>query len=156
LDAKVRSITNYADIPEFPGLSFAEKILDCVAYATLKIGQTELKIYDSPGFSRQIGNQVAIHLTTTNSEKTKQIFEALQKEGKVIGPLERTSFTSAQGMVMEIISRSNSAMLAIVLKKKRPIYHLLLKQLFPNSDKASILGKMLKGRVWGLENDKNK
>ncbi|WP_261134418.1 VOC family protein [Bacillus sp. Marseille-Q3570] len=101
LDAEVLSITTYADIAEFPGMSFSEKILDRIAYATLKIGHTELKIYDSPGFSRQIGNQVAIHLTATDPVKTKQIFEAFQEEGKVIGPLEKTSFTSAQGMVMD-------------------------------------------------------
>lgn len=53
LDAKVQSITTYRNIPDFPGKSFSEKILDRVAYGNLVIGQTELMIFDSPGFSRQ-------------------------------------------------------------------------------------------------------
>ncbi|MBP1947498.1 VOC family protein [Virgibacillus litoralis] len=101
LDAKVLSIQTYGEIPEFPGMSFPEKILDLVAHARLKVGETDIAIYDSPGFSRQIGNQAAIYVTTSKEEKTKQIFEALQQDGKVIGPLEETSFTPAQGYLMD-------------------------------------------------------
>ncbi|SDZ84770.1 PhnB protein [Thalassobacillus cyri] len=101
LDAKVLSIQKYGEIPAFPGMSFPEKILDFVAHARLQVGETEMILFDSPGFPRQIGNQAAIYVTTNEVEKTKQIFEALKQEGKVIGPLEETSFTPAQGYVKD-------------------------------------------------------
>ncbi|MFG6117884.1 VOC family protein [Thalassobacillus sp. B23F22_16] len=101
LNAKVLSVQTYGEIPAFPGMSFPEKILDFVAHARLQVGETEMILFDSPGFPRQIGNQAAIYVTTNEVEKTEQIFEALKQDGKVIGPLEETSFTPAQGYVMD-------------------------------------------------------
>ncbi|MFG6150669.1 VOC family protein [Halobacillus sp. B23F22_1] len=101
LDAKVLSVQTYGEVPSFPEMSFPEQILDYVAHARLQVGESEIILFDSPGFPRQIGNQAAIYVTTNEVETTEQIFEALKQDGKVIGPLEETSFTPAQGYVMD-------------------------------------------------------
>lgn len=101
LDAKVLSTQTYGEISEFPGMSFSEKILDLVAHARLKVGETDLILYDSPGFPLQKGNQVAIYITTSEVESTKQIFETLKQGGEVHGPLEETSFTPLQGYLTD-------------------------------------------------------
>ncbi|WP_243297996.1 VOC family protein [Bacillus litorisediminis] len=99
LDAKVISIQTYREIPEFPGMTFLEKIMDLVAHARLQVGETDLILYDSPGFPLHKGNQ--IFLTTNEVGETKRIYEALQHGGWVNGPLEETSFTPAQANVTD-------------------------------------------------------
>ncbi|HWO76632.1 MAG TPA: VOC family protein [Bacillus sp. (in: firmicutes)] len=101
LDAKVISIQTYREIPEFPGMTFPEKIMDLVTHARLQVGETDLILYDSPGFPLHKGNQVSIFLTTNEVEETQRIYEALQHGGWVNGSLEETSFTPAQANVTD-------------------------------------------------------
>ncbi|PWA09266.1 hypothetical protein DCC39_13260 [Pueribacillus theae] len=91
LDAKVLSIITYGEM-EAP---CSEALKDHVAHAMLKIDNADLMFSDSPGIPVQLGNQVAICISTKDVEKTKQIFEALQQDGQVNAPLEETPFSPA-------------------------------------------------------------
>ncbi|WP_044640020.1 VOC family protein [Risungbinella massiliensis] len=105
LDAKVQSIATYGDMPDNPDMPFSEEVKQLVAHALLKVGDSDLMISDTPIQSEQsfhLENQVVtICISTHDVEKSKQIFNTLQQEGKVNCPLEETSFSSAFGNVTD-------------------------------------------------------
>ncbi|NDI35726.1 VOC family protein [Chengkuizengella sediminis] len=75
---------------------------DSVGFALLKLGDSNLMLSDShPGQPHQVGNQVTICIRTENNEKTKQVFEALQDNGQVIMPLQKTPISPFYGIVTD-------------------------------------------------------
>ncbi|MOA47792.1 hypothetical protein D3C78_1704620 [compost metagenome] len=87
----------YGDMPDSP----SEDFKNLVAHAALQVGETGLMLSDSPDTSIQSGKQVTICITISDVEKSKEIFEALSKDGKVNMPLEATSFSPAFGDVTD-------------------------------------------------------
>jgi PhnB protein len=82
--------------------TFTDDLKNLVAHAKLQVGETELMFSDSPsGWPIPKGKQVTICITTTNVEKSKQIFEALRQDGQVNMPFEETPFSPGFGDVTE-------------------------------------------------------
>ncbi|WAH39303.1 VOC family protein [Alicyclobacillus dauci] len=65
------------------------------------MGESELMVIDSPGQQVHEGNNVSICLATNDVERTEHIYEALQEEGTVIAPLDKTPFSPAFGSVVD-------------------------------------------------------
>lgn len=102
LDAEVLFKQTFGEMPENPEFPLPEEAKGRVSHATIKVGETEVMFSDTfPGQPYQIGNQVTICISTNDVAKSKQIFEALQQEGKVNMPLEETFFSSAYGNVTD-------------------------------------------------------
>ncbi len=106
LDAKVLNIQTYGEMP----IPCPEALKESVANATLRIGESELMLFDAPTVpdsgrkndSIQNGNAVVtINIFLDNEGKTRQIFEILQQDGKIIAPLEKVPFSPAFGTVTD-------------------------------------------------------
>jgi PhnB protein len=110
LDAKVFHIQTYGEMP----IPCPEALKEHVANAILRIGESELMLFDAPSQPDPGGNKekvltirhngdvvVTINISTDDVEKTKQIFGALQPGGKVIAPLEEVPFSPAFGTVTD-------------------------------------------------------
>ncbi|TCN25199.1 VOC family protein [Mesobacillus foraminis] len=101
LGAEVIAISTYGDMPEMPN-TFTDDLKNLIAYAKLQVGETELMFSDaSSGSPISKGKQVTICITTTNVEKSKQIFEALCQDGQVNMPFEETPFSPGFGDVTD-------------------------------------------------------
>jgi PhnB protein len=101
IGAEVIAISTYGDMPEMPN-TFTDDLKNLVAHAKLQVGETELMFSDSPsGSPIPKGKQVTICITTTNVEKSKQIFEALRQDGQVNMPFEETPFSTGFGDVTD-------------------------------------------------------
>ncbi|MDF2961288.1 MAG: 3-demethylubiquinone-9 3-methyltransferase [Paenibacillus sp.] len=102
LDAKVLFISTFGNQPENPQFSLPAYAKDLVAHARIKVGETDLMFSDNfPAQPHRIGNQVTICISTNDSEKSKQFYEALQQDGQVNMPLQKTSFSPAYAMVTD-------------------------------------------------------
>lgn len=102
LDAKLLFYTTFGEMPENPEFPLPEEAKELVAHALLKVGESDLMFSDVfPGYTSQIGDQVTICITTNDIEKSKQIFESLQQDGKVKMPMQETSFSPAYGIVTD-------------------------------------------------------
>jgi PhnB protein len=99
LDAKLVSLITYGEMPE--PMTFPEEFKHLVSHAIIQIGESQLMFSDTPGMPIQTGNKVSLTLTTKDVDKAKQIFADLQQGGKMIMPLEATSFSPAFGTVMD-------------------------------------------------------
>ncbi|WP_077325503.1 VOC family protein [Virgibacillus siamensis] len=97
LEATVLSVQTYKDVMPSCPTAIAEQ----VAHALLKVGDDELLFSDTPGPPIQKGNQLMMSISTDSPERTKRIFEALKKGGKVNQPLEETPFSPAFGNVTD-------------------------------------------------------
>jgi PhnB protein len=97
LDAKVLTIQTYGEMP----MSFPAEFKDCVAHALVKVGETDIMFSDSPGQPIQAGDFLTLCISSDNVDKTKQIFNSLQQDGKVIAQLEETPFSPAFGTVTD-------------------------------------------------------
>ena len=106
LDAKVLNIQTYGEMP----IPCPEALKESVANATLRIGESELMLFDAPTVpysgrkndSIQNGNAVVtINIFLDNEGETRQIFEILQQDGKIIAPLEKVPFSPAFGTVTD-------------------------------------------------------
>lgn len=102
LNAQVLGIVTFGEMPGNPDYPVPDEAKDLVAHATLKVGEAELMFSDNfPGQPHQIGNQVTICISTNDIETSKQLFEALQQNGKVSMPLQETHFSPAYGIVID-------------------------------------------------------
>jgi PhnB protein len=102
LDAKVLFSQTFGEMPENPEFPLPEAAKNRVSHATIKVGETELMFSDIfPGQPHQSGNQVTICISTDDLEKSKQIYESLQKDGQVTMPLQETFFSPAYGIVTD-------------------------------------------------------
>jgi PhnB protein len=113
LDAKVAYMLRFGDMPEDPKTPLSPEKKDCVNYAILKIGDSELQITDHiTGSTYEKGTQITIVVQTNEKEKATQYFEALKEDGQVNDPLQASFFSPAYGKL-----RINSASLSESLQK---------------------------------------
>ncbi|MFD2672164.1 VOC family protein [Marinicrinis sediminis] len=101
IGAEVLSIMTYGDMPDMPN-TFTDELKSLVAHATLKVGESELMLSDSPGGTpMDSGKRVTICITTNNVEQSKRIYEALRQEGQVNIPFGEESFSPGFGDVTD-------------------------------------------------------
>jgi PhnB protein len=102
LNAKVLFKQTFGEGPEDESLNLTEDEKGLVAHSILKIGETQIMIADMiPGLTITTGNQVSICITTSEISLTKQLYENLKKDGKVLIELSETHFSPAWGMVTD-------------------------------------------------------
>ncbi|NDI34064.1 VOC family protein [Chengkuizengella sediminis] len=102
LDAEILFNQSLGEMCENSDYPIPAEAKEFVGFASLKIGDSNLMLSDQhPGQPHQIGNQVTICIRTENNEKTKQIFEALQDNGQVIMPLQKTPIFPVYGIVTD-------------------------------------------------------
>lgn len=102
LNAKVLFQQTFGEGPKDTLTMFNESELDYIAHSILKIGETQIMVADIiPELPFQNGNQVSICITTSDINLTKQLYENLKKEGKVIIELNKIHFSPAWGMVTD-------------------------------------------------------
>ncbi|CAM3670828.1 VOC family protein [Mesobacillus zeae] len=102
LDAKVLGVQTFGDMPENPEYPLPPEAKDRILNAHLKVGDVDLMLSDTfPGQPYQIGDQVTIALIINEKEKTKEVFEKLQKGGKVLMPLQETFWSPYYGQVSD-------------------------------------------------------
>ncbi|MES9683847.1 hypothetical protein CN514_22400 [Bacillus sp. AFS001701] len=112
LEAEVLNIQTYGEMP----IPCPEALKNSVANAILKIGESDLMLFDAPiqsnpimdkDFQQNTPNyehkkvEVTINLSIDSVEKTKRIFNSLQQDGHVIAPLEAVPFSPAFGTVTD-------------------------------------------------------
>ncbi|PGL66786.1 VOC family protein [Bacillus sp. AFS055030] len=112
LEAEVLTIQTYGEMP----IPCPEALKNSVANAILKIGESELMLFDAPIQSKPVIDkdsqantsisenkkvEVTINLSIDSVEKTKRIFKSLQQGGHVIAPLESVPFSPAFGTVTD-------------------------------------------------------
>lgn len=102
LNAKVLFKQTFGEGPEDDSLNLTEDEKELVAHSILKIGETKIMIADMiPGLTIDSGNQLSICITTDDITLTKQLYENLKKEGKVLIELSKIHFSPAWGMVID-------------------------------------------------------
>lgn len=102
LDAKVLFSQTFGEMPENPEFPLPAEAKDRVSHAMVKVGEADLMFSDIfPGQPHQIGDQVTICISTSDVDKSKQIYEALQEGGQVKMPLQETFFSPAYGIVTD-------------------------------------------------------
>lgn len=110
LDAHVLHVQTYGEMP----MPCPDGLKDRVSHALLRIGESELTLFDAPsqpdsmghtegnpGFASDVKAVVALNLSIRDADETKRIFEALQHGGHVIAPLESVPFSPAFGSVTD-------------------------------------------------------
>lgn len=110
LEAQVLHIQTYGEMP----MPCPDGLKDRVSHALLRIGESELMLFDAPSQSVPTGTTgeasaiepaakavVALNISIRDAETTKRIFAALQLGGKVIAPLESVPFSPAFGTVTD-------------------------------------------------------
>jgi PhnB protein len=110
LEAQVLHVQTYGEMP----MPCPDGLKERVSNALLRIGESELMLFDAPsqpvpngntgedpGFGPTVKAVVALNISIRDVETTKRIFEALQHGGKVIAPLERVPFSPAFGTVTD-------------------------------------------------------
>lgn len=102
LNAKVLFQQTFGEGPEDDSLNLTEDEKGLIAHSILKIGETQIMIADMiPGLTIDSGNQLSICITTDYISLTKQLYENLKKEGKVLIELNKIHFSPAWGMVTD-------------------------------------------------------
>lgn len=102
LNAKVLFQQTFGEGPEDDSLKLTEDEKELIAHSILKIGDTKIMIADMiPGLTIGSGNQLSICITTDDTTLTKQLYENLKKEGKVLIELNKIHFSPAWGMVTD-------------------------------------------------------
>jgi PhnB protein len=102
LNAEILFTQSFGEMPENPEFPLPEEAKERVSHATIKVGETELMLSDTfPGQPHKSGNQVTICITTDDGERSKQMFDALTRDGQVTMPLQKTFFSPAYGSVTD-------------------------------------------------------
>lgn len=102
LGAELFGIQTFGDMPANPDFPLPDSAKGLVSHALLKVGESSLMLSDTfPGQSRQSGNQVTVCITINDSDKAKQIFEALGSGGQITMPLQATFFSPAYGSLID-------------------------------------------------------
>ena len=102
LNAKVVFIQTLGQGPKAEVSKLKENQLGLIAHSVLKIGETEIMVSDSiPELPFQTGNQITICISCDDISISKQIYEKLKEEGKVILELTALYFSPAYGMVTD-------------------------------------------------------
>lgn len=101
-DAKVLFSQTFGEMPENPEFPLPAEAKERIAHALLRVGESDLMFSDTfPGQPHQSGDQVTICISTNSTERSKQIYEALQQGGQVKMPLQKTHFSPAYGIVTD-------------------------------------------------------
>ncbi len=101
LDAKIVFTQTFGEAPEDPNI-VPKVAKDRLSHSVLKVGDTELYVADTfPGEPNRRGNRVQICITAPDVETSYRFFDALQQDGQVITPLQKTHFSPAYGMITD-------------------------------------------------------
>lgn len=99
--AEVLSMATYGDMPNMPS-TFADDLKQLVAHAKLRVGHSELMLSDSPfPLPAGEGKRVTICITIDDVAQARQVFEALQEEGRVNIPFQEEPFSPGFGDVTD-------------------------------------------------------
>ena len=102
LHAKVIFMQTIGEGPKAEVSKFKESQLGLIAHSVLKIGESEIMVSDIlPGVPFQKGNQISICITSDDILITKQMYEKLMENGKIIIELSEIYFSPAYGMVTD-------------------------------------------------------
>lgn len=102
LDAHLMGIQTFGEMPASPEFPMPEEAKGRVSHAMLQVGDSELMFSDSfPGHSHDQGNHVQICIVSDDTERSREIFDALQQDGQVRMPLAETFFSPAYGIVTD-------------------------------------------------------
>ncbi|MCM3672207.1 VOC family protein [Mesobacillus maritimus] len=100
--AETLGVITFGEMPTSPDFPLPEDAKDLVAHATIKVGESVIMFSDTfPGQPAQEGNLVTICITFDNTDKARQVFDALQDGGQVEMPLSETSFSPAYGVIKD-------------------------------------------------------
>ncbi|REK77044.1 VOC family protein [Paenibacillus paeoniae] len=92
----------FGDMPANPEYPLPESVMDKIAHAHLKIGESELMLYDTfPGSPYARGNNMTVCVTLPNAEQATKVFEKLAHGGHIVQPLQATFFSAAFGSVTD-------------------------------------------------------
>ncbi|HEY5587160.1 MAG TPA: VOC family protein [Ruminiclostridium sp.] len=102
LNAKVVFMQTIGAGPKEEVSKFKEDQLGLIAHSVLKIGESEIMISDIiPGVPFQKGNQISICITSDDISISKQFYEKLKENGKIIIELGQIYFSPAYGIVID-------------------------------------------------------
>lgn len=102
LGAEVLFNQTFGEMPANPEFPLPEEAKDRVSHAMLKVGESDIMFSDLfPGQPSQSGNQVTICISSSDKEKSNQIFDALQQGGQVVMPMQETFFSPGYGIVVD-------------------------------------------------------
>lgn len=102
LNAKVVFMQTVGEGPKDELSKFKENQLGLIAHSVLIIGESEIMVSDIiPGVPFQNGNQISICITIDDISITKQFYEKLKENGKIIIELNEIYYSPAYGMVTD-------------------------------------------------------
>lgn len=102
LGAEVLHVQTFGDMPENPEYPTPAEAKDRILNAQLKVGGTNLMLSDTfPGQPYQIGSQITIAITISETEEAKEIFNKLKEDGKVNMELQETFWSPLYGQVTD-------------------------------------------------------
>ncbi|WP_209809116.1 VOC family protein [Ammoniphilus resinae] len=103
LEAKIVFKETFAKSPDPEKQKLPADFKERIAHAVLRVGDSQLFVADMiPDQASELeGSKTTICVTTSDAEKAKQFFEALQQGGQVMIPLNRTHYSSAYGVVKD-------------------------------------------------------
>lgn len=92
----------FGEFPENPEFALPDEAKGLIGHAMLVIGEARLMLSDTfPGMPVQKGNNVTICISTSDADKSKQLYHALEDGGRVIMPLSETHFSPGYGQVTD-------------------------------------------------------
>lgn len=102
IDAQVLQVQTVGDKAENADFPLSDEAKNRLINAHLKVGGTDLMISDTlEDQTLSMGNQVTIALTTSNIEKTKEVFTKLAEKDQVIMDLTKTFWSPLYGQVKD-------------------------------------------------------
>ncbi|AZN38332.1 VOC family protein [Paenibacillus albus] len=102
LGAEVLFLQTFGEMPENPEFPLPEEAKGLVGHAMVRVGETDLMFSDNfPGTPFAVGNQVTICISSTDIERSRQIYEALPVGGQVHMPLTETFFSPAYAVLTD-------------------------------------------------------
>lgn len=102
LGAETLLVQAFGDMPQNPNFPIPEPVLDKIAHAHLRIGVSELMLFDNfPGSPYVQGNNITVCIMVPDAAKARAIFDALAEGGQVKQAMEETFFSPAYGTVTD-------------------------------------------------------
>jgi len=102
LEAEVVGVQTFGEMPSDPNYVMPEEMKDRIMHGNLKVGDSELMFSDTmPGSPYQTGNHLTIAIVINDPEQSKRIFAALSEGGRVVMPIQQTTWSPAYGQVAD-------------------------------------------------------
>ncbi|GGC78843.1 VOC family protein [Thalassobacillus devorans] len=102
LEAELLGIQTFDDMPDNPDYPLPPEAKDRVLHAHLKVGSNDIMLSDTfPGQPHELGNQVTVVVSVSDTHHAHTIFEKLQEGGKVDMNLQETFWSPAYGQVTD-------------------------------------------------------